>query len=137
MNILVDTCVWSLALRRRKQDLRRLEAMAVAELHTTIEEGTVRLLGIVRQELLSGIKSAQQFDDLRETLAPFPDVDLTAEDYVAAAKLGNACRTKGVATHVVDMLLCAVAIGRGWEIFTTDPDFERYQKILGFRLHAF
>ena len=137
MNILVDTCVWSLALRRRKQDLSKLEAMAVAELHTTIEEGTVRLLGIVRQELLSGIKSAQQFDDLRETLAPFPDIDLTAEDYVEAAKLGNACRAKGVATHVVDMLLCAVAIGRGWEIFTTDPDFERYQKILGVRLHAF
>ena len=66
----------------------------------------------------------------------FPDVEITPEDYIEAAKLGNACFAKGVAPSVVDMLLCAVAIRQVWEIFTTDPDFERYSKILELRLYT-
>lgn len=136
MNVLVDTSVWSLALRRRTQNLSAEEALAVKELRDLIQEGRARMIGIVRQELLSGIKSAQQFEKLREVLEAFPDEEITREDFVNAAKLGNACRAKGVSVSLVDMLLCAAAFGRGWEVFSMDPDFQRYSRVFGVRLHV-
>jgi predicted nucleic acid-binding protein len=134
VNVLVDTCVWSLSLRRRAEHRNAREAAHVEALNAAIERGSVKVLGIVRQELLSGIKTRHQFENLREFMDAFPDVEIAPEDYIEGAKLGNACFAKDVAPSVVDMLLCAVANRRGWEIFTTDPDFERYSKILEVRL---
>lgn len=47
MNILVNTSVWSLALRRAK----RLDSAVSAELAELIREGRVVMLGAVRQEV--------------------------------------------------------------------------------------
>ena len=136
MNVLVHTCVWSLALRRRAEHRSGKETAIVGALNAAIERGSVKILGIVRQELLSGIKTRQQFENLRELLDSFPNEEIVPEDYIEAAKLGNACLAKGVAPSVVDMLLCAVAIRQGWEVFTTDPDFERYSKIVDLELYS-
>lgn len=136
MNVLVDTCVWSLALRRRAEHRSGKEAAIVGALNAAIERGSVRILGIVRQELLSGIKTRQQFESLTDLLDSFPDEKIVPEDYIEAAKLGNACLAKGVAPSVVDMLLCALAIRQGWKVFTTDPDFERYSKIIDLELYS-
>jgi predicted nucleic acid-binding protein len=56
-------------------------------------------------------------------------------DHEAAALTGNQCRGKGLAVSVSDMLICAVARSRGWAIFSTDPDFSRYAKVLPIKLH--
>jgi predicted nucleic acid-binding protein len=69
VNVIVDTSVWSLALRRAK----RMDDAAPRELAELIREGRVVMLGPVRQELLSGIKQKAQFDMLREHLRAFPD----------------------------------------------------------------
>lgn len=57
-------------------------------------------------------------------------------NYEADAKAGNDCRARGVAVSVSDMLICAIAIGRDWSVFTADPDFNSYAKILPLKLHA-
>ena len=36
------------------------------------------------------------------------------------------CARHGIATTTIDMLICAVAIGRGVPILTIDGDFARY-----------
>lgn len=136
MNVLVDTSVWSLALRRKAQDLNAAEAAVVAELSQLIREGRARLIGLVRQELLSGIRDAGQYEKLRNTLRAFPDEDAGLADYEAAAKAGNACRARGIAVSVSDMLICALAVAREWAIFTADPDFKKYAKVLPLQLHT-
>lgn len=136
MNVLVDTSVWSLALRRKAQDLNPAEAAVVAELSQLIREGRARVIGLVRQELLSGMRDAGQYEKLRNTLRAFPDEGANLADYEAAAKAGNACRARGIAVSVSDMLICALAIAREWAIFTTDPDFKKYAKILPIQLHT-
>jgi predicted nucleic acid-binding protein len=136
VNALVDTSVWSLALRRRSEDLNESEELVVAELSELIREGRACMLGLVRQELLSGIKSAEQYEKLRSTLRAFPDEVLETADYEAAAKASNACRSKGVTVSVVDALICAVAASRDWAIFTTDPDFRKYESVLPIKHHA-
>ena len=136
MNVLVDTSVWSLALRRKGESLRGSEKALVAELAELIREGRVRVIGLVRQELLSGIKTAEQYEKLRVYLRAFPDEAVETPDYEEAAAAGNRCRAKGVGVSVVDILLCAVAMKRNWSIFTTDPDFSNYSKVIPFAIHA-
>lgn len=136
MNVLVDTSVWSLALRRHAKDLNPAERAAVAELTNLIKEGRAKIIGLVRQELLSGIKAASQYEKLRGVLRSFPDESVSTDDYEAAAKAGNDCRARGVAVSVSDMLICALAVRRGWPVFTADPDFDSYAKILPLKLHS-
>ena len=136
MNVLVDTSVWSLALRRKGQDLNAAEKAAVSELTELIQEGRARIIGLVRQELLSGIKTTGQYEKLRGLLRTFPDEAIATPDYETAAKAGNDCRAKGVAVSVSGMLICAIALTREWSIFTTDPDFRNYAKVLPVKLHT-
>ncbi len=136
MNVLVDTSVWSLALRRKKGGLTASEGLLVAELAELICEGRARLIGLIRQELLSGIKTTEQYEKLRLHLRAFPDEVIDTSDYEEAARAGNRCRTKGIVVSIVDILLCAVAIKRQWAIFTTDPDFSNYAKVLPLPIHA-
>ena len=136
MNVLIDTSVWSLALRRKNESLSTNERFLVAELSELIREGRARMIGLVRQELLSGIKATEQYEKLRLHLRSFPDEVVDTSDYEEAAKAGNRCRAKGVVVSIVDILLCAVANKRLWTIFTTDPDFSNYGKVLPLRIHA-
>jgi hypothetical protein len=126
MNVVVDTSVWSLALRRNTPN----DATSIVNiLRDLIADGRVVLLGVIRQEVLSGIRYSEQFIRLRDYLRAFPDLELTTEDYELAAEFFNTCRSNGVQGSNTDFLLCAVAHRRGYSIFTTDKDFEN------FRLH--
>jgi hypothetical protein len=60
MKVLIDTPIWSLALRREKA-LSRGEQVLIAELNELINEVRVALIGPIRQELLSGISNDEQF----------------------------------------------------------------------------
>lgn len=136
MSVLVDTSIWSLALRRKAQDLNPTESAAVTELTSLIKEGRARIVGVVRQELLSGIKTSSQYEKLRAILRSFPDEPVATADFEAAAKASNECRSRGVAVSTSDILICAIAIARDWSIFAADPDFKAYARILPLKLHT-
>jgi len=52
------------------------------------------MIGLVRQELLSGIKATEQYEKLRLHLRSFPDEVVDTSDYEEAAKAGNRCRAR-------------------------------------------
>jgi predicted nucleic acid-binding protein len=132
VRVLVDTSVWSLALRRRN---RAASAAEVAELTELVHDGRVAIIGPVRQELLSGIREPDQFERLREHLRAFADTEITSIDYEEAAAYFNRCRAKGVQGSNTDFLICAIAVRSEFSIFTTDADFRRYARILPIALH--
>ncbi len=134
MKILVDTSIWSLALRR-SGTLTEEDQSLVYELNELIGEVRVAIIGPIRQELLSGISRQEQFDALKEKLLAFEDIQLTREDYERAAEFYNTCRKSGVQGSQIDFLICAVAAGREIPIFTTDNDFILYAKYLAISLH--
>jgi predicted nucleic acid-binding protein len=131
MKILVDTSVWSLALRRNLPS----DGPEVSELIELIRETRVQMIGPVRQELLSGVKSQAQLQKLRNHLRPFPDLELTTRDYECAAEFFNLCRSKGIQGSNTDFLICAVAARNKTPIFTTDGDFALFQAHLPVMLH--
>lgn len=94
------------------------------------------MLGVVRQEILSGIKDANSFRKLASALRAFPDEPLSMDDYEQAAECYNACAASGISGSHTDFLICAVAIRRGFQVFTLDADFARYAKRLPIRLYT-
>jgi len=134
MNVLVDTPVWSLALRRKPQDRNRQEGFLVQRLAELVDKGDAQMVGVVRQELLSGIREDAQFLRLRNALRLYEDTPLETGDHEEAARMGNACRRRGIAGSSMDFLLCAMAARRRWAIFTTDNDFKNYARALNLQL---
>lgn len=131
MKIIVDTSVWSLALRHDKE----VSNVPVQELRQIILSHRVQMIGPIRQEILSGIRSESQFKKLRKHLESFPDLPILTEDYITAAQFFNHCRSKGMQGSNIDFLICAVAVRNKFSIYTTDKDFNLFSKYIQIVLH--
>ena len=124
--ILADTCIWSAALRRDAP-----KETAVAErLSRLIDDNQVRIIGPIRQELLSGYADKNSFERLRQKIAYFPNEPILDADYESAAEYSNFCRSKGIQGSHIDFLICAVSVRARLHIYTTDRDFQHYSKHL-------
>ncbi|MEH2090654.1 type II toxin-antitoxin system VapC family toxin [Nostoc sp.] len=125
MKVIVDTSVWSLALRRNyKVD----DSPHVTVLRELITDGRVVLLGAVRQEVLSGIRDANQYNQLKNYLRAFPNLELDMEDYELASEFYNICRSNGIQGANTDFLICSAAARRNYTIISTDKDFENFSQ---------
>jgi predicted nucleic acid-binding protein len=121
LNLVVDTSVWSLVLRRPRVEETNSYVRAFRA-HITAEDG-VFLTGNVLQELLDGLRNKQDFDRLRHILEPFPLVPLNRTTYVAAAELRQRCRVNGIQAGPIDCLIAAACVEHGFPLLTTDRDF--------------
>lgn len=120
MSVLVDTSVWSIALRRdRPAPSREVEA-----LRTAVERGDVCLLGVILQEVLQGFPSLDRTRRLVEHLSPFPLLPLHRGDYVYAAEIRSRCRQKGLTIATIDAQIAAAAINHHCALLTLDDDFQ-------------
>src|SRR3984893_11580114 len=136
MIVLIDTPVWSLALRRQPGVLNARERALTAALEELIRDGRAQIMGAIRQELLSGIREEERFRKLRDYLRAFDEPQLEMGDYEEAAEMHNQCRGRGISGSAIDFLICATARRRNWQVFTMDADFHRYSKVLGLRLYS-
>ena len=128
MKVLVDTSVWSLALRHKKP------STTTQKLTELILSSLVVIIGPVRQELLSGISNEDTFFELKTKLKAFDDFIITTQDYETAAGFSNICRKRGIQGSHTDFLLCAIAHNNNLLIYTTDKDFKHFAKLLPIKL---
>lgn len=128
MRLLVDTSIWSIALRRKT--LTAGDKVLVRELKELIKNLQVVMIGPVRQELLSGIVENKQYEKLKTKLAYIEDLSIYTEDYERAALFYNICRAKGIQGSHIDFLICSVAANHKLPIFTSDKDFNIYADYL-------
>ena len=124
--ILVDTSVWSLALRKKEKTDQ--EMRVINHLSKTINNLDMVIIGPIRQEILSGINDKKKYEELREKISIFEDFELHTYDYELAAELFNECRKHGIQGSHIDYLICAVAINNDMSILTLDNDFQLYKK---------
>lgn len=120
MNLLVDTSVWSLALRRSPP----ADTDAVRLLQGCLERGDLVVsTGLILQELLQGFHgpAARRSIIRRFSLLPLVTPDLT--DHIEAAALRNSCRRKGVQVGTIDALIARLCIRHELSLLTTDRDF--------------
>ena len=120
MTLLVDTSVWSLALRRDPVSA----APQVRALRDALEgEEIVVTTGLVLQELLQGFAGPRARRDIIERFAALPLLGPDRQDHIDAAELRNRCRRAGVQVGTIDALLAQLCIRHDLSLLTTDNDF--------------
>ena len=132
--ILVDTGILSLAFRRKRRDLNPAELVLVYALERLLNAGLVAMVGPIRQEIMSGISSGEQFEKLKGRLQFVDDLPMESATFERAAQFYNQCSAEAIGPGEIDMMICAAAYEQGCDIFTNDPDFERYATVLPIRL---
>lgn len=131
MTLLVDTSVWSLALRRDRPAV----SPAVAALTRALLDGeTIVTTGIVLQELLQGFAGARDQAQIIEHFQALPLLNPDRDTHIAAAQLRNTCRRHGVQLGTVDALLAQLCIEHELRLLTTDKDFVHAARHIPLRL---
>ena len=133
MKVLVDTPIWSLAFRKKKEN--KTNETIINNLTQLIKNRQIAIIGSIRQEILSGISDKNKYFEIKNKMSAFPDYVIKTEDYEFAAECSNQCRINGIQGSHTDFLICAIAIKNDWEIFTEDTDFNNYVKYIPIKLY--
>jgi predicted nucleic acid-binding protein len=125
VNTLVDTSVWSLALRRDSPPaIAKLD-----ELKRALHAGMVVSTGLVLQELLQGFSRPKAHKLIVEQFRSLPLIVPDREDHIGAAELRTRCRRRGVQVGTIDVLLAQLCIRHELQMLTTDRDFQSISRI--------
>jgi len=126
LSLLVDTIVWSLALRRdAPADLPEVFALRQA-----LDAGNVYCTGLVLQELLQGFSKPKAHKEIIRHFSSLPLLVPDRNDHIDAADLRNRCRRKGVQTGTIDALLAQLCVRHELTMLTTDKDFQHFASII-------
>ena len=131
MTLLVDTSVWSLALRRDIADTSK-EVFALREALEGAD--SVVTTGLVLQELLQGFRGATDKESIIERFGALPLIQPDRQDHVAAAEVRNVCRRNGVQLGTIDALLIQLCGRYGMTLLSTDKDFANAAPHVPFKL---
>jgi len=131
LKVLVDTPIWSYALR--SQDKKYQSEIDV--LTSLIRNQKAIIIGPIRQEILSGYSDMRKYRIIKDKLSYFENTPIIDADYELAAEFSNKCRKKGSQGSHIDFLICAIANRIDIPIFTNDNDFKHYQKVIPIKLY--
>ena len=120
MMLLVDTSVWSLALRR---DVVAAQPEVLYLQQALLGSQAVVMTGLVLQELLQGFSGPKARAQIIDRFSSLPLVQPDRQDHVDAASLRTTCRRGGVQIGTIDALLAQLCIRHHLTLLTTDQDF--------------
>jgi predicted nucleic acid-binding protein len=125
VNILVDTSVWSLALRRDSPP----DCKAVSRLRAALKDGeNVFTTGLILQELLQGFKGPKARQKIIEGFAPLPLIVPERRDHIDAADLKVKLGQKRIQAGTIDVLLAQLCLRHGLSLLSADRDFVHIAK---------
>jgi predicted nucleic acid-binding protein len=133
VSVLVDTSVWSLALRR---DVVAAAPEVVALRDALLGAAQVFTTGLIVQELLQGFAGPRARADLIERLSALAFLKPDRVDHIEAADVRNACRRHGVQVGTIDALLIQLCRRHDLLLLSADHDFQAAAKHVEFRLWA-
>ena len=123
--IIVDTSVWI-------DFFNHPQSPITFHVQTLLRNRQVILVGMVLAELLQGIKTPKETRLVQQSLGKLPYLEMTRDDWQQAGELSAPLRRKGTTLPLTDLVIGAMAIKAGLEIFTVDPHFK---KIPGIKIH--
>ncbi len=119
--ILVDTSVLIDYLKGNSNEPTEL-------LDTIIENGlSFGICNFVYQEILQGVKTEQEFNNLKEYLQalPFYELKFGTQSYENTALLNFRCRRAGITIRsTIDLLIAQIAIENNLYLLHNDKDFD-------------
>ncbi len=131
MTLLVDTSVWSLAMRRDDVE----ESKIVIALREALDGAdSVVTTGLILQELLQGFNGPKARDAIVGRFGVLPLIQPDRQDHVAAAEVRNTCRRGGVQIGTIDALLIQLCGRYELTLMSTDQDFANATPHVPFKL---
>ena len=125
--IIVDTCVWIEFFRKPESDL-------TVHLKGLLRERRVTMVGMVLAEILQDIKAQKEAMLVKENLKRLPYLEMTRDIWEKAGEISAFLRRKRVTIPLSDLMIAALALSGGYEVFTIDPHFEQ---VNGLKLYSF
>lgn len=123
--VLIDTCIWVSFFNRPQSRERRAVDLL-------LDDDRVALVGPILAEILIGFRRDEQADWVASILRGVHFLEVTWNQWRAAAKLGRQLMAKGAALPMSDLVVGAVALERGMAVFTTDPHFDQIPNLKRF-----
>lgn len=131
MTLLVDTSVWSLALRRDGS----FDSKEVVALRDALDGAdSVVTTGLVLQELLQGFSGPRDKEAIIERFGALPLIQPDRQDHIAAAEVRNLCRRNGVQVGTIDALLIQLCGRYDLALLSVDKDFTNAAPYVPFKL---
>ena len=130
--IVVDTSVWI-------DVINGTETAAANTCVELIESGqSVALTGVILTEILQGIRSEREADEVAEQLRAYPILHLDdTADYELAAHLYRSARSAGITVrNMADCLIAAPCVRSGVPILHSDADFDRLASCTDLEIYA-
>ncbi len=116
--VVVDTSVWVQFFRARGSPEHRA-------LDSLLAKRGVMMVGPVLAEILQGARSQQEYADLHLQLSELPYIDETQETWARVGFLSSELRQRGLPVALLDLLIAALAIEHGHQVYTLDEHFQR------------
>jgi tRNA(fMet)-specific endonuclease VapC len=113
--ILVDTSVWIAFLRGTEPHRKTLARL--------LSEGRVAITGIVKAEIIQGVKSTKEEECLLAALNAVDSLEITDGTWVSAGRLALEMRRKGTTVPLTDIALAALAMEHDVSVLTLDKHF--------------
>ena len=131
MTLLVDTSVWSLALRRDGSSETR-EVIALREALDGAD--SVVTTGLVLQELLQGFSGPKARESIIQRFGTLPLIQPDRQDHIGAAEVRNVCRRNGVQVGTIDAVLIQLCGRYELTLLSVDKDFTSAAPYVPFKL---
>ena len=123
--VLVDSSVWI-------NYLREPTSLLGLELQTLIDRNQVIMVGVVFAEVLQGARGEAEYAQLAPHLDRVPYVEADKGTWMSAGAISMHLRAGGQATPLTDLVIAALALEGGHQVFSLDGHFRR---IPGLRLY--
>lgn len=124
MRVLIDSPVWVGFLRGQKA--------ARAFVDTLLKDGRAAITGPIYAEVLSGLKSPNDFQSLSILFRSLQWVDPPEDCWARVAQTRFTLARTGVDAHLIDLLIAHTAAHNMCEVLSADRDFERIARVLPF-----
>lgn len=124
MSAIVDTSVWIEFFKGR-------ELKAIDHL---LEQGVVVMTPIILAELMSGVTSRKDQNQLHDFLSHLSCHDCDFEHWIAVGLLRKKCREKGFAVSTPDAHIAQCALEARAILYTKDKIFKKISKLLALQV---
>ena len=113
--ILVDTIIWIEFFRARSKIADRLEIL--------LKENAVWTCGVVMFEVLQGMKSEDEKNEILNNLTSLPYAEMTKKSWQRSAELSIVLKKSGVTLPLSDIFIATIAIENDLSIYTIENHF--------------
>jgi len=119
---IVDTSVWV--------DFFKGAPAVKAFIEKMIGRDKVFTAGPILFELLQGIKSLGEKEQVKEALFSLHYLEITSQDWEGAALLSRELRAKGITIPMTDLLIAQLARTRNLEVISFDLHFDQVPELI-------